>query len=76
MSMPRWLVLVLRWGGTALAVVSAAALIYVELLMLTAEEALAETTAPVTLYWVLLVVGVVAGAVGFFTATDTPEGEA
>ncbi len=76
MSMPRWLVLVLRWGGTALAVVAAAALIYVELLMLTAEEAPAETMTPVTFYWVLLVAGVVAAAVGFIVPTDTPESEA
>ncbi len=76
MSMPRWLILVLRWGGTALAVVAAAALIYVELLMPTAEEAPVETMTPVTFYWVLLVVGAIMAVIGFITATDTPEGEA
>ncbi len=76
MPMPRWLVLVLRWGGTALAVVAAAALIYVQLVVPTAEEAPAEIMTPVTFYWVLLIAGVVAAAVGFITATDTPEGAA
>ena len=72
MSMPRWLVLVLRWGGTALAVVAAAALIYVELLMLTAEEAPAETMTPVTFYWALLVVGAVVAVIGFVGGRNTP----
>ncbi len=76
MSMPRWLVLVLRWGGVALVVVAAAGLIYVQLVAPMLEEAPAETTAPLTLYWVLLVVGAVAAAVGFFVAADTPESEA
>ncbi len=76
MSMPRWIVLVLRWGGVALAVVAAAGLIYVQLVAPMLEEAPAETTAPLTLYWVFLVVGAVAAAVGFFVAAGTPENEA
>ena len=76
MSMPRWLVLVLRWGGVALVVVAAAGLIYVQLVAPTLAEVPAETTAPLILYWVLLVVGVVAAAVGFFVAAGTPESEA
>ncbi len=76
MSMPRWLVLVLRWGGVALVVVAAAGLIYVQLVAPMLEEAPAETTAPLTLYWVSLVVGAVAAAVGFFVVAATPENEA
>ena len=59
------------------AVVSAAALIYVELfLMRTAEEAPVESTAPVELYWILLVIGVIAAIIGFFGRRRTSGGEA
>ncbi len=51
-----------------MAVVSAAALIYVELLMPTSEEASVESTAPVDLYWILLVIGVSAAVIGFVGA--------
>ncbi len=63
--MPSWLILVLQWGGLALAVLSAAALIYflgIPGIMEPAAEADAaaeQVTAPVTMYWVLLVIGVV-----------------
>ncbi len=76
MTMPWWLVLFLRWGGVALAVVAAAGLIYVEFLMPTAEEVPVETTAPVDLYWILLVVGAFAAVIGFVGGRKTPEGEA
>ncbi len=74
--MPRWLVPVLRFGGIALAVVSAAGLIYVQLVVPTSEEAPAEITAPVTVYWVLLGVGVVAAIVGFVVGRGKPKVEA
>ncbi len=63
--MPSWLLLILRWGGVALAVVSAVALIYVELLAPTPEALAAPSAAPVILYWVLLVIGAAAAIVGF-----------
>ncbi len=66
--MPSWLTLVLRWGGLALAVLSAAALIYVLGIMEPAAEgeaAAEQVTAPVSLYWVLLVIGVVGAVIGF-----------
>ncbi len=68
MSMPRWQGLTLGWGGTALAVVAAAGLISVEFLVPTAGEPPAETTAPVDLYWILLVIGVSAAVIGFVGA--------
>jgi hypothetical protein len=61
--MPDWLIAVLKWGGYALAVVFAVAVFYTEI-MATAPEG-GETSAPVALYWVLLVVGVVAAIAGF-----------
>lgn len=73
--MPNWLVPVLKWGGVALAVVAAAALIYVQLLMPAPEEA-AEVAAPLTLYWILLVVGVVVAIVGFVMEKRAPQSEA
>ncbi len=76
--MPSWLILVLQWGGLALAVLSAAALIYFlgipGIIEPTAEaEAAAEqVTAPVTMYWVLLVIGAVCAVVGFIMDRRKP----
>ncbi len=73
--MPSWLILVLQWGGLALAVLSAAALIYVLGIMEPAAEADAaaeQVIAPVTMYWVLLVIGVVGAVVGFTMGRRKP----
>ncbi len=61
--MPNWLTPALKWGGIALAVVSGAAVIYVETIAPIPEGG--ETSAPEALYWVLLAVGVVATIAGF-----------
>ncbi len=61
--MPNWLTPALKWGGIALAVVFAIAVYYVNASAPIREGG--ETTAPVALYWVLLVVGVVAAIAGF-----------
>ena len=77
--MPRWLVPVLLWGGLALAVVSGAALIYVLRVVepgAEAEGAAAQVSAPVTLYWILLVAGIVAAIGGFVLGRRTPKGGA
>lgn len=71
--MPNWLTLILRWGGIALAVVFGVALIYVELLAPAPEAGAAPSAAPVILYWVLLVVGVVAAVVGFAVGRGKPK---
>ena len=65
--MPSWLIAVLKWVGLALAVVSAAALVYVEIYVETIAPIPegGETSAPEALYWVLLAVGVVATIAGF-----------
>jgi hypothetical protein len=67
-AMPNWLMLILRWGGLALAVVMAATLIIFRFSGPAPEAGATPepTTAPLTLYWVLLVVGLVAAALGFF----------
>ncbi len=72
--MPSWLAPVLQWGGLALAVVSAAALIYVLGVLLPAAEGEAEEpiAAPVTLYWVLLVIGVVGAVIGYVLGRRSP----
>ena len=72
--MPKWLTLILKWGGLAVAIVFAIALIYVEGFAPTPEAGAApsETTAPVTLYWVLLIVGIVAAIVGFVVERRSP----
>ena len=61
--MPSWLTVTLKWGGGAVAIVFAAALIWVKRSAPDAEGAL--SAAPVELYWVLLAVGVIAAIIGF-----------
>ncbi len=61
--MPSWLTVTLKWGGVAVAIVFAAALIWVEQFAPDAEGA--PSAAPVELYWVLLAVGVIAAIIGF-----------
>ncbi len=61
--MPNWLIPLLKWGGIAVAVVFAVAVILTETSGPIPEGG--ETSAPVALYWVLLVVGVVAAIAGF-----------
>ncbi len=65
--MPSWLITALKWGGLALVVIAAIALIVVQITAPTPEagSAAAETTAPVGLYWVLMVIGVAAAIIGF-----------
>ncbi len=76
--MPSWLILVLQWGGLALAVLSAVALIYVLGIpgiiepAAEAEGAAEQLTAPVTMYWVLLVIGAVCAVVGFIMGRRKP----
>ncbi len=61
--MPSWLTVALKWGGVAVAIVFAAALIWVDQSPPDAEGAL--SAAPLELYWVLLAVGVIAAIIGF-----------
>ncbi len=63
--MPNWLIAVLKWGGPIVAVVFAAALVYVRQFAPEGGEAAAGASAPLTLYWGLLAVGVVAAIIGF-----------
>lgn len=65
--MPNWLIPTLKWGGTVVAVVFAIALVVASGQPDTPAEGAAEatSTAPVALYWVLLVVGVIAAVGGF-----------
>ncbi len=72
--MPKWLIQLLIWGGGVVAVTSAIALISIEMLLPTPEAGAApgQITAPVLLYWVLLVVGVVAAIVGFVVERRKP----
>ena len=58
--MPNRLIAILKWGGLIVAIVFAIALVYVQQLMPEGGEAAAGTSAPLTLYWGLLAVGVVA----------------
>ncbi len=76
--MPSWLTPVLQWGGLALAVLSAAALIYVLGILVPAGEgeAAEPIAAPVTLYWVLLVIGVIGAVIGYVLGRRSPTGGA
>jgi hypothetical protein len=57
----------LKWGGIALAIIAAIAIIYVQFLAAPAPPEATEATdeAPMTLYWIMLMVGVVAAIAGF-----------
>lgn len=57
--MPNSLLLLLKWGGLVLAIVFAITLIWV------GQRGPGAADAPVVLYWVLLVIGVVAAIIGF-----------
>ncbi len=70
--MPKRLIELLKWGGVAVAVISAIALIYVEMFLPTPEAGAAPAQIIVPLYWVLLVVGVVAAIVGFVLERRNP----
>ncbi len=62
--MPEWLNRLLMWGGCALVVVFAVALIWIE--STAAPDGGAGAGAPTGLYWVLLVIGAVAAIAGYF----------
>ncbi len=68
--MPTWIIPLLKWGGTALAVIGGVALGYVEwsLPAPAAGAAPQPTAAPVTLYIVLSAIGVIAAMLGFALA--------
>ncbi len=67
--MPSWLTVTLKWGGIAVAIVFAAALIWIEQLAPDTKGAL--SAAPVELYWILLAVGVIAAIIGFAVKKPT-----
>jgi hypothetical protein len=73
-SLPNWLMRVLRWGGPALAVVMALTLAYFKISAPTPEAgAMPEpSAAPMTLYWILLGVGVIATVAGFTIGRKKP----
>ncbi len=68
--MPTWIIALLKWGGTALAVIGVVALGYVEWFLPApaAGAAPQPTAAPVTLYIVLSAIGVIAAMLGFALA--------
>lgn len=66
--MPTWLTPLLKWGGVLVAIVFAVTLVWVWQTTPTPGPEAGEQAAgdaPVTLYWVLLVVGVIAAIAGF-----------
>ncbi len=67
---PSWLNPLLQWGGIALAIVFAAALIWVENFAPPDGSDAIASAAPTELYWVLLVIGVVAAIAGFYLARN------
>ncbi len=80
--MPSSLILVLQWGGLVLAGLSATALIYflgipgIMEPVAEADAAAEPIIAPITMYWVLLVIGVVGAVVGVVLGRRKPTGDA
>ncbi len=68
--MSTWIIALLKWGGIALAVIGVVALGYVEWFLPAPAVGAAPqpTVAPVTLYIVLLAIGVIAAIAGFALA--------
>ncbi len=60
--MPKWLIATLSWGGSGVALASAIALIWAE--VLASPPADGGSGPPVELYWVLLVMGLIAVIAG------------
>ncbi len=69
---PKWLIQLLKWGGIALAAFFAIVLYIVETSTLETAAAALETTAPIQVYWILVVVGIVAAIVGFVAERRKP----
>ncbi len=69
---PKWVIKLLEWGGIALAVIFAITLYIIETSTPVIDAATGETAAPIQLYWILLVVGVVAAIVGFVMERRKP----
>ncbi len=63
--MPAWIIALLKWGGSAMAVIGVVALGYVEWSLPAPGAAPQPTAAPVTLYFALLIIGAIAAIVGF-----------
>ena len=62
--MPTWLVPTLKWGGIGLAIIAAVAILFIA--AAPAPEAGAPSgEAPMALYWILLLIGVVAAVAAF-----------
>mgnify|MGYP001174936503 CR=1 FL=1 len=77
--MPKWLPLLLRWGGPALAVIFAIPLFVIgpmgPHLGTPGVDVVPETTdAPLLLYWIFVMIGVVAGFVGWLISGRRPGG--
>ncbi|MFQ5984359.1 MAG: hypothetical protein ACE5LL_02435, partial [Alphaproteobacteria bacterium] len=72
--MPKWLTPLLKWGGICLFVFFVAALIIVRATAPTPEAGAppTEIAAPVVLYWILVVVGLVAAILGFVLERRKP----
>ncbi len=68
--MPTWIIALLKWGGIARAVIGIVALGYVEWFLSApaAGAAPQPTAAPVTLYIILSVIGVIAAMLGYALA--------
>jgi hypothetical protein len=71
--MPNWLMPILRWGGLALAAVMAILIASRYLAPAPEAGAMPEPTAiSLTLFWVLLIVGLVVAAIGFYVRRPKP----
>ncbi len=63
--MPGWVTNVLKWGGSLVTIISAIAAVYVEVAMPQPEGGWTVANMPMTLFVVLIVVGLVAAIIGW-----------
>ena len=63
--MPGWVTNVLKWGGSLVTIISVIAAVYVEVVMPPPEGGWTVANMPMTLFVVLIVVGLVAAIIGW-----------
>ncbi len=69
--MPGWLTALLKWGGSAVTIISVIVAVYVEVLTPTPEGGWTVAHMPMTLFVVLIVAGLVAAIIGWSSGSGS-----
>ncbi len=69
--MPGWLPALLKWGGSAVTIISVIAAVYVEVVLPPPEGGWTVAHMPMTLFVVLIVAGLVAAIIGWSSGSGS-----